>query len=129
QALALDQFHGDVEDAVFFAGVVDDNYIRVREQASRARFGLEAAEQFRARQARAFLAEANRFHGDGAADDRVHRFIDDTHGAAAQFADDFVATRFRSRGHSPFCPWIPRRFAALWQKCTTADTRAPYDGQ
>ena len=48
-ALAFDQFHGDVVQAVFFAGVVDHYDVRMRQQAGGARFGLEALQQFGAR--------------------------------------------------------------------------------
>jgi hypothetical protein len=64
----------------------------MRQQASCARFRLKPRQQFRARQAGAFFTQFDGFYGDGPPDDRVCRLIDHTHGAAAQFTDNFVTS-------------------------------------
>ena len=48
QTLSFDQLHGDIVQAVFFARVKNHHDIRMGEQASGARFGLEAREKLRA---------------------------------------------------------------------------------
>ena len=64
------------------------------EQAGGARFGLEPRQQFCAVEPGAFFAEADGFHGDGAADDRVDGLVDNAHGAAAELANDLVPSGF-----------------------------------
>jgi hypothetical protein len=92
EALALDEFHGDVIEAIFFAGVVHDNDVGMGEESSGASFGLEAGEKLRAAEAGAFFTETDGFDGNGAADDGVGGAIDDTHSAAAEFTENFVAS-------------------------------------
>ena len=55
QALAFHQFHGDVVEAVFFAGVEDHYDVWMRQQTSGARLGLESRQKFWARKACAFF--------------------------------------------------------------------------
>ena len=69
------------------------------EQTGGACLGLEASQEFGARQARALFTEANGFDGDGAANHRIGGFINDTHGAAAKFTDNFVTSRSYHRRH------------------------------
>ncbi len=94
EAFALDEFHGDVEEAVFFAGIVDDHDVGMGEESGGAGFGLETGEKFGAAEAGALFAKADSFDGDGAADDGVRGAIDDTHGATAEFTENFVAPCF-----------------------------------
>ena len=94
EAFALDEFHGDVVEAVFFACVVDDHDVGMGEESGGAGFGLEAGEKFGAAEAGALFAEAYGFDGDSAADDGVGGTVDDTHGAAAKFTENFVAPCF-----------------------------------
>jgi hypothetical protein len=69
------------------------------EQARGTRFGLEAREEFVTREAGAFCGQSNGFYGNAAADDRIGGAINHTHGAAAEFAYDFVPPGFGHRGH------------------------------
>ena len=80
KAFAFDQLHGDVVEAVFFAGG--------------AGFCLESDEELGTRKAGAFFAQFDGFDGYGATDDGVGRFVNDTHGAAAQFAANLVTSCF-----------------------------------
>src|SRR5215470_1248442 len=100
QALALDEFHADVVEAVFFSGVVDNHDVGMRKQPGGARFGLETGKKFRAAEAGAFFAEADGFDGHGAADDRVGGAIDHAHGTAAEFAEDLVTARSHHCRHT-----------------------------
>ena len=93
-ALAFHQLHRDVVQAVFFARVEHHDDVGVRQQSGRARFGLKPRQQLRARQSRAFFAQFDGFYRDGAPDHRVGGLIDHTHGAAAEFADNFVTSGF-----------------------------------
>jgi hypothetical protein len=104
EAFALDEFHGDVVEAVFFAGVVDHYDVGMGEQSGGASFGLEAGEEFRAAEAGTLFTEADGFDGDGAADDGVGGAIDDTHGAAAEFTENFVAPCFNHCCHAAPLP-------------------------
>ena len=56
EALAFHQFHGDVVQPVFFAGVEDHHDIGVSEQAGGACFGLEPRKEFVMLQAGTFFA-------------------------------------------------------------------------
>src|SRR5438105_1896386 len=56
EALAFHQFHGDVVQPVFFAGVEDHHDIGVSEQAGGACFGLEPRQEFVMLQAGTFFA-------------------------------------------------------------------------
>src|SRR5215469_18587801 len=100
QALALDEFHADVVEAVFFSGVVDNHDVGMRKQPGSARFGLETGKKLRAAEAGAFFAEADGFDGHGAADDRVGGAVDHAHGTAAEFAEDLVTARSHHCRHT-----------------------------
>src|ERR1700675_427652 len=95
EAAAFHKLHGDVVKAVFFAGIENDDDIGVGQQSSSARFRLKSGEKLGASKAGAFGAEFDGLNGDGATDDGVHGFVDDTHGAAAQFADNLVTSGLR----------------------------------
>src|SRR5208283_3490291 len=97
---ADDELHGDVVKAVFFAGVVDHDDVGMSQETGGTCFGLEAGEKFWAREASAFFSEANCFYGDVAADDRIDGAINHTHGAAAEFAQDFIPSGFCDRIHA-----------------------------
>ena len=99
EALALDEFHGDVVEAVFFAGVVNHDDVGVGQKAGSAGFGLEALQKLGARKTGAFFTEADGLNGYGAANHRVFRFVHHAHGAAAEFADDFIPPGFGQSGH------------------------------
>ena len=99
QATALDEFHNDVVQAIFFASIEDNDNVGVGQETRSAGFGLKSSEKLRTSEAGALGAEFDRFDGDGAADNRVRRLVDDTHSAAAQFADNFVTSGLRKRGH------------------------------
>ena len=99
EALALDEFHGDVVEAVFFAGVVNHDDVGVGQKAGGAGFGLEALQKLGARKTGAFFTEADGLNGYGAANHRVFRFVHHAHGAAAEFADDFIPPGFGQSGH------------------------------
>jgi len=91
------------------------------EETGGAGFGLEAGEKFGAAEAGAFFAEADGFDGDGAADDGVGGSVDNTHGAAAEFAENFVAPCFLPL--FPCCPaarksTIPQKNHAERRSCT-----------
>jgi len=111
EAAALYEFHGDVVEAVFFAGIENDHDIGMGQKTGGARFRLKSGEKLGASKAGAFGAELDGFDSDGAADDGVRSLVDDTHGTAAQFTDDFVTSGLRKRGHryvrhgrSALCP-------------------------
>src|SRR5258708_33690688 len=93
EAFALDKLHGDVVEAVFFAGIVDNYDVGMGEETGGAGFGLEAGEKFGAAEAGAFFTEADGFDGDGAADDGVGGSVDKTHGGAGEFTENFVTAR------------------------------------
>src|SRR5258707_10616462 len=104
EAFALDKFHGDVVEAVFFAGIVDNHYVGMGEETGGAGFGLEAREKLGAAEAGAFFAEADGFDGNGAADDGVGSSVDNTHGAADEVAENFVAPCFYRCFHAAPLP-------------------------
>src|SRR5579859_3073072 len=82
-------------------------------QAGGARFGLEPREEFRALEACAFFTEANGFYCDGAPNDRIHGLVHNTHGAAAEFADDLVSSGFCYRLHFASGRWLQKRLAKI----------------
>ncbi len=94
QALSLHEFHGYVIEAVFFSRVENHHDVGMRQQASGAGFGLETRQEFGARKTCAFFAQPDGFDRNSAPDHRVHSFVNDAHGAAAQFTDDFVSSGF-----------------------------------
>src|SRR5579862_312892 len=94
KAFAFDEFHGDEEDAVFFASVENDHDVGMGEEAGGARFGLETGEEFGSAESGARFGELESFYGDGTADDWIVGAINDAHGAAAEFAGDLVAACF-----------------------------------
>ena len=94
QASPLHEFHGDVEESVFFAGVEDHDDIGMGQQARRARLGLEAPDQFFARQSRPRFGQAQSFNCNAPADRRIEPVINDAHGAAAEFFTEIVAACF-----------------------------------
>src|ERR1700719_3152043 len=94
QALTFHQLHGDVVEAVFFAGVENHHDVRMCQQTRGARFGLEPRQEFGARKSCAFFAQPDGFDRHGAPDHRVHSLVNDTHRAAAQFTNDFVSSGF-----------------------------------
>src|ERR1700716_2034517 len=99
QAAALHEFHYDVVKAIFFAGVENHDDVGVGQEARGARFRLKPGQKLRPSEAGAFGAELNRFDSDGAPNDGVSSLVDDTHGAAAEFADNFVTPSLRQRRH------------------------------
>src|SRR5713226_4865336 len=99
KAAAFNKFHNDVVEAVFFAGVENHNDIRMGQEPRGARFGLKASQKLGAREAGALGAEFDSLNGDRASDDGVGRFVDHTHGAPAEFADNFVTPGLRNRRH------------------------------
>ncbi len=119
EAFALDKLHGDVVEAVFFAGIVDNYDVGMGEETGGAGFGLEAREKLGAAEAGAFFTEADGFDGDGAADDGVGGSVDNTHGAAAEFAENFVAPCFYRCFHA-----APLPEKVLFRKKTNAERRS-----
>ena len=83
--------HRDIGEAIVLVHVVDRHDIRVREDARRTRFHEQPFAQLFAVPFLVNIADADRFNGNGAADDRVGSAIHHAHGAAAQFARDPVA--------------------------------------
>src|SRR6266571_7971026 len=94
QTLSLNQLHGDVVEPVFFACVENHHDVGMGQQTSGARFRLESRQEFGARESRAFFAQPDSLDRDGASDHRIHGLVNDAHGAAAQFTDDFVSSGF-----------------------------------
>ena len=82
QAAPFHQFHGDVEQAFFFACVINHNDIRMGQQTRGARLGLESPHQFLARHSRPCFGQVHGFDGDASADHRIVRVIHHTHCAA-----------------------------------------------
>ena len=97
QTLALDKLHGDEEKAFFLACIENHDNVGMGKIAGRASFGLESGKQLGAREAGAFFGELKSFDRDCSPDDRVNGAIDHTHGASAEFAGNFVTTRFGER--------------------------------
>src|SRR5438552_7625125 len=107
--------------------------------AGRASFGLESGKQLGAREAGAFFGELKSFDRDCSPDDRVNGAIHHTHGASAEFAGNFVTTRFgecwnhelkRSRENSPaaarLSPLVrPNRYGAIRITALQGDTPTP----
>ena len=77
-------------------------------QSGSACFGLKARKKFRTSEAGAFLGETNGFDGNIAADDRIDGEVDDTHGAASELAQNFIASGFYDRFHQ-----VPPRAGGL----------------
>src|SRR5258708_3592937 len=94
QALSLNQLHGDVVQAVFFAGVKYDNDVWMGQQSCGARLRLESRQEFGAREPRALFTQPDGLDRDGTPDHWIHGFVNDTHRATAQFTDDFVSSGF-----------------------------------
>src|ERR1700730_16802244 len=99
ETTAFHELHGDVVEAVLFAGIENDYDIGMGQHPGGARFGLKTSEKLGSSEAGAFGAELDGFDSDGAADNGVRGLVDDTHGAAAQFADNFVTSGLRKRRH------------------------------
>ena len=85
QAAAFDQLHGDVEQAIVFACVVDHHDVGVGQPAGGASFRLKTMEQVLVRHSGGLRVEADGLDGDRAADHRVLGAVDNTHGATAEF--------------------------------------------
>ena len=87
--------HGDVGQILMPAQIVDHDNARMRKRSGRARF----AEQSFLKRVRlrciSQRVKTNGLDGDGAIDQRIAGFEDDTHRAAAQFADHLVASDLR----------------------------------
>ncbi len=94
QTLSLNQLHGDVVEPVFFACVENHHDVGMGQQTCGARFRLKSRQEFWARESRAFFAQPDGLDRDGASDHRIHGLVNDAHGAAAQFTNDFVSSGF-----------------------------------
>src|SRR6266481_6541521 len=101
KAFSLYQLHGDVVEAVFFAGVEYHNDVGVGQQSSGARFGLEARQKFGTRESRTFFAQPDGFYRYGTPNDRVHSLVDNAHCAAAELPEEFVSSSFCYSWHHP----------------------------
>ena len=88
QGLALDVLHGDVEDAILLAGVVDGDDVGMIERTRRARLVAEAAQQVFGIQA--VGVQPRGLDGHGAADVGVGGLVHHPHGALPQFPRDVV---------------------------------------
>src|SRR5437879_2775941 len=95
QAAALDEFHNDVVQAVFFSGVENHDDVGMRQEACSAGLRLKSGQKLRACEASPFGAEFDGFNSDRATDDWVSRLINDTHSAAAEFAGNLVTSGLR----------------------------------
>src|SRR5262249_11433129 len=94
EAFAFNQFHRDEKESCFFARVINDHDVGMSQQPGGARLGLEAVEKFFFAEAGTLFRYGERFYGHRAAYEWIVRAIDHTHGAAADFAGDFIAARF-----------------------------------
>src|ERR1700730_10812701 len=115
QAAAFDEFHDDVVQTVFFARIENHDDVGVGQEACGAGFGLKSSEKLRTGQAGALGAEFNSFDRDSAADNRVSGLVNDTHSAAAEFADNFVTSGLRKRRHRYVRHGRETPFSFSWQ--------------
>ena len=99
----LDVLHGDVEQAVLFAGVVNSDDVAVVEHPGQPRLILEAAQHLVGFQA--VHVESHGLERDGAFDGRVDGLVHPSHRAFAQLARDLVAADLfdrLARFHRPY---------------------------
>jgi hypothetical protein len=85
-------FHGDVGEIALLLDIVDGDDSGMREHAGRAGLAEEALAHALDFVGFAIAAEVNSLDGYRATDVGIDRVVDDTHGAAPQFADDFIPT-------------------------------------
>ena len=100
---AVDVLHGDVGDVVLRLHIVDGDDARMREDAGRARFAEQALAQAGTLLGVGDFAEADGLDGDRTADGGIGGQVHDAHGAAAQFAHDFVASDAVHQTYSVLC--------------------------
>src|ERR1700733_4137803 len=85
QAAAFDQFHRDIKNPAFFAGVIDDNNIWISENSGSARFSLETRQKFGTICAASVSGKMHCFYGVVASDHRIVRAINIANSSARQF--------------------------------------------
>ncbi len=88
---AGDILHEDVGVIFFFENVVDGDDVGVREQTGRLRFAKKAFADTLALLGVREFAEVDGLDGDGAADGRIERFVDDSGCSPTQFFEDLIA--------------------------------------
>jgi hypothetical protein len=81
--------HGDVEDPVLLAGVVNSNDVGMIEDACGAGFILETAHHFL--RVQSVDVEPHRFKRYGPPDRWIQRLVHDAHRAAAKLAGNLVS--------------------------------------
>jgi len=73
----------------------------MRQEPRGPRFGLEILDQLGMGHSRALFGDLDSLDRDGATNRWVLRAVNDTHAAAAQFAQDFIPTDFCGCDHLP----------------------------
>jgi hypothetical protein len=87
QAASLDEFEGKIGAAFVLADIVDLHDVGVLQ----ARCGLSFREKSFAIVGSRVRPGQDHFEGDQPFETDLHRLVDDTHAAAAQFIEDFIA--------------------------------------
>jgi hypothetical protein len=90
QRASLQEFHGDVRDAVALADVVDRDDVGVTETPCGSRFAIEAP--FERLELVALEFDAYRLQSERAVEQRVAGLVYGAHGAVTDFLEYFVAT-------------------------------------
>ncbi len=85
EVAAFDELHREVGQTVVFAKIVDGDDVGVFECGGAFSFGAEPLDDFGIGQGR-----ENHLERDTPVEADLARFVDDTHAAAREFADDFV---------------------------------------
>ena len=94
---AFNELHGDVENSVLLAGVINGNDVGMIEDARRARFILETAHHFL--RVQSVDVEPHRFKRYGPPDRRVQRLVHNAHGAATKLTGNLVSANRLNRHH------------------------------
>src|SRR5262249_1267147 len=99
QRLALHKFHGDIEEALILAGIIDRDDVGMRKDTSRLRLLPEAHQQFR-------ITGVQRYglDGNGAADGWIEAAVYHAHGTPTQLFNNLVTSGLLE--HSGSLCWI-----------------------
>src|SRR5258707_3445315 len=94
---AFNELHGDVEDSVLLAGVIDGYDVGMVQDARGAGFVLETAHHFLCVQT--MYVEPHRFKCYGAPDRTIQRLVHNAHGAATKLTGNLVPSNRLIRHH------------------------------
>src|SRR5712675_156557 len=94
---AFNELHGDVENSVLLAGVIDGYDVGMVQDARSASLILETAHHFL--RVQTMDVEPHRFKRYGPPDRRVQRLVHNAHGAATKLTGNLVSANRLNRHH------------------------------